>query len=369
MPENFATVDKPSPQPPDREEAAAEVVDIHTTVFTPAFKPQLRSQRYVVNKFHARGGIGEVWLAHDAEIGRRVALKRLRKKREDYKERFLVEAQITGQLEHPGIVPVYDLGIDEEGQAFYVMSFIKGRPLSEAIAAYHADQLASAEVRDVEQVRLLEVFVKVCQAVAYAHHRGVIHRDLKPDNVMLGQYGEALVLDWGMAKVRNQPQQSPGVESVQPTYASGSSQTQAGTIMGSPAYMAPEMADGRAADADERTDVYLLGATLYEILTGLAPRRGTNQSEVVELARTTPPTSPRRVKPDVPRALEAICVKAMSHTPGNRYAGSRIGGGHRTLPGRRTGLRLPRAVAGPRRPLVPASSPGARARRRRPPCF
>jgi tetratricopeptide (TPR) repeat protein/tRNA A-37 threonylcarbamoyl transferase component Bud32 len=298
------------------------VFEVETTVLPPPLQPQVRSGRYAVGQFHARGGIGEVWLARDSEIGRRVALKRLRKKRLDQKERFLAEAQITGQLEHPGIVPVHDLGIDENGQAFYVMSFIRGRPLREAIEAHHAGGPASAEAREVERARLLEVFVKVCQAVAYAHHRGVIHRDIKPENVMLGPFGEALVLDWGMAKVLNQPELPAGAEPVQPTYSSGSGETGEGAVLGSPAYMAPEMAEGRAAAADERTDVYLLGATLYHILTGQAPRHGPSHSEVIELARTTPPPPPRRVKPDVPRALDAVCMKAMAHRPRDRYAGA-----------------------------------------------
>jgi tetratricopeptide (TPR) repeat protein/tRNA A-37 threonylcarbamoyl transferase component Bud32 len=297
-------------------------IEVESTVYAPPLQPQVRSPRYAVGKFHARGGIGEVWLAKDTEIGRQVALKRLRPKRLDQKERFLAEAQITGQLEHPGIVPVHDLGIDENGQAFYVMSFIRGRPLREAIEAHHGGGSVAPEAREVERVQLLEAFVKVCQAVAYAHHRGVIHRDLKPDNVMLGPFGEALVLDWGMAKVLNQPELPSGAEPVQPSYSGGSGETAEGAVMGSPAYMAPEMAEGRAAAADERTDVYLLGATLYHVLTGRPPREGTSYSEVIELARTMPPPSPRRVRPDVPRALDAVCVKAMAHRPADRYAGA-----------------------------------------------
>jgi tetratricopeptide (TPR) repeat protein/tRNA A-37 threonylcarbamoyl transferase component Bud32 len=298
------------------------MAEVETTVYAPPLQPQVRSPRYAVGKFHDRGGIGEVWLAKDTEIGRQVALKRLRPNRLDHKERFLAEAQITGQLEHPGIVPVHDLGIDENGQAFYVMSFIRGRSLLEAIEAHHAGGPVSAEAREVERVRLLEVFVKVCQAVAYAHHRGVIHRDMKPDNVMLGPFGEAVVLDWGMAKVLNQPELPAGAEPVQPSYSGGSGETAEGAVMGAPAYMAPEMAAGRAAEADERTDVYLLGATLYHVLTGRAPREGTSQSEVMALARTASPPSPRRLRPDVPRALDAVCTKAMAHRPADRYAGA-----------------------------------------------
>jgi Tfp pilus assembly protein PilF/tRNA A-37 threonylcarbamoyl transferase component Bud32 len=293
--------------------------EIQTTVLPHPVIPAMRSDRYRIRQFHAQGGIGEVWLAQDHEIGRAVALKRLRKKREEQRERFLGEAQITGQLEHPGIVPVHDLGVDAEGRPFYVMTFVRGRTLKDALEEYHAAGPSRSEP-EVGLCRLLEAFVQVCQAVAYAHSRGVIHRDLKPDNVMLGEYGETLVLDWGMAKVRSQPENGQGYPAVQLTYSSGSTETQAGTVMGSPAYMAPEVAEGRAADADERTDVYLLGATLYHLLTGRVPREGNSRAELVDLARTVPPPPPRRLKPDVPRALEAICLKAMAYRKQDRYA-------------------------------------------------
>ena len=305
------------PAPP-----VSAVVEFGSTIASPPLSPTLRSSRYVVRKFHARGGIGEVWLADDTQIGRPVALKRLRQKREEQQERFLVEAQITGQLEHPGIVPVHDLGVDEEGRPFYVMTFIHGRTLKEVIDDYHAARPDGKASPEVQRCRLLEVFVKVCEAVAYAHHRGVIHRDLKPDNIMLGPYGETLVLDWGMAKVRSLPEQPGSNPPVQLTYASGSTKTQAGFIMGSPFYMAPEIAIGRAFDADERTDVYLLGATLYHILTGHAPREGRSLDEIIELARNVTPPSPRKVKAGVPPAVEAICLKAMARKPEDRYPGA-----------------------------------------------
>jgi tetratricopeptide (TPR) repeat protein len=203
------------------------------------------------------------------------------------------------------------------------MSFIHGRTLKDTVEDYHAGRSTGAEPREVQFVRLLEIFVKVCQAVAYAHHRGVVHRDLKPDNVMLGPFGEALVLDWGMAKVCSQPEAAPGASPVQVTYSSGSVETQDGLVMGSPAYMPPEVAAGRAADADGRTDVYLLGATLFHILTGQPPRQGRSREEIVELARTVPTPSPRRLRADVPRALEAICLKATAHRKEDRYGGAR----------------------------------------------
>jgi Flp pilus assembly protein TadD len=281
-----------------------------------------RSDRYVARKFHARGGMGEVWLAEDVEIGRPVAVKRLRSSSGSDRDRFLSEARITGQLEHPGVIPVHDMGSDDNGQPFYIMTFIQGRTLQTALEEYHAGRKA-AQPREVQWLRLLEAFVRLCQTVAYAHHRGVIHRDLKPDNVMLGPYGETLVLDWGLAKKLGQPE-IPGGATYVPLASSGGnlSETEGGMVLGAPPYMAPEVAEGNAGAADQRTDVYLLGSTLYEILTGRPPRQGKSKAEMIELARTMTPTPPRRIKPQVPPALEAICQKAMARRKEDRYPGA-----------------------------------------------
>jgi len=295
-----------------------------TTVHFRLPKPRSISSRYQVKDFHARGGMGEVWLAKDGEIGRQIALKRLRGEREDQKERFLAEAQITGQLEHPGIVPLHDLGIDEDGQPYYIMKYVQGRTLKEAILEHHtAEPSEEGQAQDVppdvRQLRLLEAFVDLCHAVAFAHSRGVLHRDLKPSNIMLGRFGEMVVLDWGLAKTSTEPERLDGSAYVHVSSSSGSTATQDGSVMGSPAYMAPEMAEGRIAEADETTDVYLLGATLYEILTGRPPRKGESQLDMIELARTVTPTAPRKLKATIPPALEAICLKAMSHRMQDRY--------------------------------------------------
>ena len=323
---NGGPVAAPPPSAPDAPpgsaetgEASSEAGGGETTVYPPPFEPQLRSERYVIREFHARGGIGEIWMAEDPEIGRTVALKRLRPNRQEQKDRFLVEAQVTGQLEHPGIVPVHDLGLDESGQPFYVMSFIHGRTLKELLAEHHEDAGPDGESREVRSARLLAIFVKVCQTVAYAHHRGVVHRDLKPDNVMLGPFGEVLVLDWGMAKVQSQPEPARDSQPVHLTGSGSSTETQAGTVLGSPPYMAPETAEGFSSLADEQTDVYLLGATLYHLLTGKPPREGSSAYEMIELARTVAPPPPRRLGADVPRALEAICLKAMAQRKESRY--------------------------------------------------
>jgi tetratricopeptide (TPR) repeat protein/tRNA A-37 threonylcarbamoyl transferase component Bud32 len=293
------------------------------TAVTVAHHPALplsRAGRYTVKHLHARGGMGEVWLAQDTDIGRDVALKRLRSERKDQVQRFLVEAQVTGQLEHPGVVPLYDLGTDEDGRPFYVMSFVGGRTFKDVIADFHSPNPSTEEPREVQRLRLLEVFVQLCRTVAYAHSKGVIHRDLKPDNVMIGRYGETIVLDWGLAKVRGDTEEAGGAGYVHLASGSAATETMCGVIIGAPPYMAPEVAEGKGSEADERTDVYLLGATLYEMLTGRAPRQGSSRDEMIELARTVPPVPPRQVNPQVPRALNAICLRALAHRKQDRYA-------------------------------------------------
>ena len=167
-------------------------------------------ERYTLTHLHAKGGMGRVWLARDGALGRQIALKELRPDQADNSivcSRFLYEAKITAQLEHPGIVPVYELG---EGDApYYTMRFVRGRTLSEAIRAYHKRR-AAGEADSVGKVELLTAFVNVCHAVAYAHSRGIIHRDLKGQNVVLGDFGEVMVLDWGLAKRVGPDRQSDG---------------------------------------------------------------------------------------------------------------------------------------------------------------
>jgi tetratricopeptide (TPR) repeat protein/tRNA A-37 threonylcarbamoyl transferase component Bud32 len=275
-------------------------------------------RRYVVAKFHARGGMGEVWICHDSHLGRDVAVKRLSSSGTVAKQRFLAEAHVTGQLEHPGIVPVHDLGQDEDGRPFYVMKFVRGRSLKQAIQDYYAKPPRGELPPQLQWRRLLEVFVDVCHAVAYAHSRGVLHRDLKPDNVMLGAYGETILLDWGLAKTRGE--QTPITATSTSVHTSASAtNTEAGSIIGSPLYMPPEMAEGRINDTDERTDIYLLGATLYEILTGRTPREGKSFDDLLSMARTASVVPPRHLR-SVPKALNAICLKAMSHEKDDRYA-------------------------------------------------
>jgi WD40 repeat protein len=286
--------------------------------------------RYLLRGVHANGGIGQVWLAHDTELGRDIALKVLRPDRAGdpmLQARFVNEARVTSRLQHPGIVPVYELapaaGADGE-PPFYTMRLVQGRTLTEAIAAYHARRAAGA-ASSVERATLLNAFVSVCNTVAYAHACGVIHRDLKPANVALGDYGEVVVLDWGFAKkvVGNGPptvshQTDETWSSVPSACATApAGQSVAGQVLGTPAYMAPEQAEGRGND--ESADVYGLGAILYELLTGQPPYPGTDTAEVLRQVRAGQPPRPSAVIPTVPPALEAVCVKAMARDPSERY--------------------------------------------------
>jgi WD40 repeat protein len=269
---------------------------------------------------HAQGGLGKVSLARDEKLKRPVALKEIRpEKREDayQRQRFLTEAEITGQLEHPGVVPIYDLDQDADGQVRYAMRFIQGRTLSEAIAAHHR-QPTPLRFRE-----LLQRFVSVCQTVAYAHDQGVIHRDLKPANVILGSYGETLVVDWGLARRLAGPAADPALPEVGATAeATDDDQrlTQAGQILGTPAYMAPEQAAGDVAGTGAPADIHSLGAILYELLTGQPPYQGKKVAEVLAAARQGRCPRPTSVRRGVPRALEAVCLKALARDIPHRYA-------------------------------------------------
>jgi WD40 repeat protein/tRNA A-37 threonylcarbamoyl transferase component Bud32 len=278
--------------------------------------------RYTLTRLHATGGIGRVWVAYDSDLGREVALKELRPERSQdrgFADRFLHEARITGQLEHPGIVPVYELTRrPEDGQPYYTMRFIRGRTLTDAIRAYH-DKRAAGRAEPLERVALLNAFVATCNAVAYAHSRGVIHRDLKGQNVVLGDFGEVVVLDWGFAKVLGGADDSAGAAPVVPAAEAGPGHTMQGQVIGTPAYMSPEQGDVRSDRIDRRTDVYGLGAILYELLTGRPPFPGAEVQEVLRQVREAEPARPRQVRAGVPRALEAVCLRALAREPARRY--------------------------------------------------
>jgi eukaryotic-like serine/threonine-protein kinase len=280
--------------------------------------------RYAFTRLHATGGIGRVWRARDRQLDREVALKELHPERAGDSRaaaRFVREARLTGQLEHPGIVPVYELTSQADSrEPFYTMRFVRGRTLTSAIAAYHAKRQAG-QAEPLELVALLTAFAAVCNTVAYAHSRRVLHRDLKGENVMLGDFGEVILLDWGLAKLMDQAEEEATDTSRVPwSEIQDAGLTVQGEIIGTPAYMAPEQAEGRLGQIDERTDVYGLGAMLYEILTGQPPFVGANTREVLYKVIRGHPAPPRELWPEVPPALEEACLKALAKDPAQRYA-------------------------------------------------
>src|SRR5262245_30816767 len=289
--------------------------------------PTSDGQRFRILRPHARGGLGAVFVALDAELNREVALKQILHRHADdpdSRSRFLLEAEVTGRLEHPGVVPVYGLGCDAEGRPFYAMRLVKGESLKEAIEHFHATGSAGDPRRwNLELRQLLNRFVAVCNVVAYAHSRGVIHRDLKPANILLGPYGETLVVDWGLAKVVGRGESAAHAGAVeatlQPASGSGSSETLPGTALGTPAYMSPEQAAGRLEQVGPLSDVYSLGATLYCLLTGKPPIGEIDVGEALRRVQRGEFPPPRAVQPSVPQGLEAISLKAMALHPEGRY--------------------------------------------------
>ncbi len=296
------------------------------------------SPRYTRIRLHAAGGIGCIWLARDNYLGREIALKELRPDQACNplsRSRFLKEAQITGQLEHPGIVPVYELASQRnEQQPFYTMRFINGQTLTAAARAFHAKRLAG-QFDSLQWSILLNALVTVCNTVAYAHSRGVLHRDLKGQNVVLGDFGEVAVLDWGLAKLVGHA----GVELPEPSVPlevpqSGEALTVEGQVCGTPGYMAPEQAAGRHGQIDQRTDVYGLGAILYEILTGQPPFTGPETRELLRRVCEERPTPPTLIWAEVPSTLEEICLRArqaprepVRHAQCPRTRGAAMAGG------------------------------------------
>jgi serine/threonine protein kinase len=279
--------------------------------------------RYRRLRSHAKGGLGEVFVALDEELRREVALKEIQARfadDPDARARFLREAEVTGNLEHPGVVPVYGLGAYPDGRPLYAMRFIKGESMQVAVARFHeADSRPGRDPgeRGLALRDLLGRFVAACNAVGYAHARGVVHRDFKPANVMLGEFGETLVVDWGLARAFDQPRGERTTAGRTPACSGGASApTQVGQVVGTPAYMPPEQANGQLDRVGPASDVFSLGATLYCLLTGQPPYAGADVLVQAALAEVVPA---RRRNPRVPRALEAVCAKAMAARPEDRY--------------------------------------------------
>jgi tetratricopeptide (TPR) repeat protein len=278
--------------------------------------------RYTITRLHAEGGLGKVWAASDNDLHREVVLKELKPqqaKQPGSVRRFLKEAQVTGQLEHPNIVPIYELGWrPEDRQPFYTMRFVRGETLAGSLRRYHARR-KKGEADPLELPRLLGAFISVANAVAFAHSRGVVHRDLKPGNIALGEFGEVIVLDWGLAKLVGQDDEEASERGIAWSEEVDGHQTLEGSVLGTPGYMAPEQAAGQISQIDRCTDIYSLGAILFEILAGVAPHSGRNTLEIVnQIVQGRIPTA-RSIEPATPPALNAICSKAMALKPEDRY--------------------------------------------------
>ena len=339
--------------------------------------------RFRILRPHAQGGLGMVSVALDCELNREVALKELlpfQSNDSGSRARFNLEAEVTGGLEHPGVVPVYGLGQYADGRPFYAMRLIRGHSLKAAIARFHARDRASSgrsteqsdhfgegvdsagseqtlshsghqvdqgkspvkgglrktkksktrwrnpAERTMELRKLLRRIIDVCNAIEYAHSRGVLHRDLKPGNIMLGKYGETLVVDWGLAKAIGRPEDSAGLRdevTLRPGSGSSVAATQIGLAIGTPAYMSPEQAAGKLTELGPASDVYCLGTTLYSVLTGRRPVNNEDVDTALRRIQLGDIPRPRQVSPQVPPALEAICLRAMALEPENRYASPR----------------------------------------------
>lgn len=325
-----------------------------------------RSGRYVMGDVLAEGGMGSVIDARDKNLGRRVAMKVLPTARQADKDRilrFIEEARVTSQLEHPSVVPVHELATDSSGNVFYTMKLLSGRTLGDILKGIREGDEETAAAYPLSH--LLTIFQKVCDAVAFAHSKGVIHRDLKPDNVMVGEYGEVQVMDWGLAKVIRPQEPDAGFRRPEEEAAaraasvpepgcsysaaewSGPRKTMAGTVMGTPGYMAPEQAKGDPAQMDERADIYSLGAILYGMLTLQPPVEGKNLTEVLSRITSGDIVPPAQMEtragqgakqpgaetpagvghgelrhlPDgrIPKSLSAVAMKAMALDPSRRY--------------------------------------------------
>lgn len=269
----------------------------------PATAAPVGAARFQLGREIGKGGMGRVVEALDRQFDRSVAVKMLLGR--DGSGRFESEARVTGRLQHPAIPAVYERGTLPDGTPFYAMQLAEGRTL---------DQALSAALTLEERVRLLPVLVQVAHALGYAHERGVVHRDVKPQNIVVGDHGRVFLLDWGIAKIQDRP-------TIAPAESSGDGhQTMQGSVMGTPAYMAPEQARGDVEHIDARTDVFALGAVLYHVLAGRSPYVGETAEIALSHAVEARWEPLKTAAPKAPHGLHVICERAMAPNPGDRYA-------------------------------------------------
>jgi serine/threonine-protein kinase len=281
------------------------------------------AERYTESSPLGEGGMGAVLSCADRQIGRKVAMKVIRKafrKRGDLESRFLREARVQGQLEHPSVVPVYDLGVDPDGAVYFTMKRVRGTTLEHVLHDLARGDWEAQATHS--RRRLLTAFSSVCLAVEFAHRRGVLHRDLKPANVMLGDFGEVYVLDWGLARVTGQAE----ADALEPVDVEGAHvPTRIGSVLGTPGYMSPEQLEGRHDELGPASDVYSLGAILFELLTLEPLHRGSNIEALMTstLLGAEARPSVRAPHADVPPELEAIVVRALERDPRDRFENAR----------------------------------------------
>lgn len=281
--------------------------------------------RYQVMSIHAHGGLGMVSKAKDRELRRVVALKEIQPRFANSKEnraRFLREAKITGRLEHPGIVPIYSVGQYEDGRPYYAMRMIDGVSLRDAIIEFHSTKRTMDAVDHSLRLRsLIQRFASVCDALSYAHSQGVLHRDIKPDNIMLGKHGETLLVDWGLATRIGQIE-NVSLASTTESQVSESVQTEVGRILGTLLFMSPEQAAGNREDVSEFSDIFSMGATLFAILTGEAPYNKSADDLIGDILEGRV-RKVRDLAPMVSPPLAAICERALAAKPSDRYIDAR----------------------------------------------
>lgn len=275
--------------------------------------------RFRVQRELGRGGMGRVLACHDPELLRSVAVKTLLDPAEVDEHalaRFVAEAQITAQLDHPNIVPVHELGVTTDGRMYFVMKSVEGGTLRDVLEGLDRGDQTTTMMWN--RFRLLMAFGMVCNAVAYAHDRGVLHRDLKPENILLGPFGQMFVMDWGVARLMGAGPERVRVEDRGPVTLS---RTMDGTTIGTPGYMSPEQVRGQLDRMDGRSDVWALGAILYEILAGTPAYDDRDPFARLVRTVTEPPVDPRLRAPEreVPDALAAACLKAMALEPEDRF--------------------------------------------------